>query len=260
MNQDVYQHYGKEEKNFIDQVFGWMQQVENRYVPYLSGFLTPREAMITEQLVATNDDLAVYFDGGYEGAERQRALIIPPYYEPTVADYNLCLLEVKFPVKFGEITHGRILGTLLSTGIDRQRIGDIITDGTYWHLIIDETISEFIKTNVNKIGNVGVHLENINHESLLTSNENWDVITVISSSMRLDALLSKVYNISRQRAKDAVAAGYVKMNFAEMDRGDIEVKLNDIVSLRKYGRFWVKSVDGVTKKDNYRLTVHVLIK
>ncbi|MFK8242300.1 MULTISPECIES: YlmH/Sll1252 family protein [unclassified Facklamia] len=260
MNQDIYQHYGKEEKSFIDQVFGWMQQVENRYVPYLSGFLTPREAMITEQLVATNDDLSVSFNGGYENAERKRALIVPSYYEPSFADYNLCLLEVKFPVKFAEITHGRILGTVLSTGIDRQRIGDIMTDGTYWQLILDDTISEFIKTNVTKIGNVGVHLENIEIDSLLTSNEQWEITTIISSSMRLDALLSKVYNISRQRAKEAVAAGYVKMNFAEMSRGDIEVKLNDIVSLRKYGRFWVKSVDGVTKKDNYRLTVHVLSK
>ncbi|MBR7927192.1 RNA-binding protein [Aerococcaceae bacterium zg-ZUI334] len=260
MNQDIYQHYGKEEKSFIDQVFGWMQQVENRYVPYLSGFLTPREAMITEQLVATNDDLSVSFNGGYEDAERKRALIVPSYYESTFADYNLCLLEVKFPVKFAEITHGRILGTVLSTGIDRQRIGDIMTDGTYWQLILDDTISEFIKTNVTKIGNVGVHLENIEIDSLLISNEQWEIETIISSSMRLDALLSKVYNISRQRAKEAVAAGYVKMNFAEMSRGDIEVKLNDIVSLRKYGRFWVKSVDGVTKKDNYRLTVHVLSK
>lgn len=260
MNQDVYQHYGKEEKGFIDQVFGWMQQVENRYTPHLSGFLTPREAMIVENLVASNDNLSVYFDGGYPDAERKRALIVPPYYEYQQEDFDLTLFNIKFPVKFANISHGKILGTLISTGIERERIGDIITDGESWHCIVDSTIKNYFGTNVKKISNVGVSLEEIDFENILTSAEIWNTITVISSSLRLDALLSKVYNISRQRAKDHVSGGDVKMNFVEMQRGDIEVKLNDIVSLRKFGRFWVQSVDGVTKKDNYRLTVNVLVK
>ena len=83
---------------------------------------------------------------------------------------------------------------------------------------------------------------------------------MISSSLRLDAMLSNVYNFSRQRAKDQINEGNVKMNFMAMTRSDAEVKINDIVSLRKYGRFWIQSIDGVTKKDNYRLTVNVLIK
>lgn len=260
MNQDVYQHYGKEEKAFIDQVYGWMQVVENRYSAYLTGFLTPREAMITQQLVSSNDNLTVFFDGGYEKAERKRALITPPYYELHDEDFKLCLFNVKFPAKFAEISHGKILGTLISAGIERERLGDIITDGEAWHVIVDDTIKQFLMNNVSKIGNVGVHLEELPFLSILTSNESWDTITVITSSLRLDAMLSKVYNFSRQRAKDYVTAGYVKMNFSEMDRGDVEVKLNDIVSLRKFGRFWIQSIDGVTKKDNFRLTVNVLIK
>lgn len=260
MNAEIYQHYAKEEKGFIDQVFGWMQQVENRYIPYLTGFLTPREAMIVNQLVASNDDLNVVFSGAYKNAERQRALIIPPYYEWSEQDFKLAIYNIKFPIKFADITHGRILGTLTSTGINRERIGDIITDNEAWHVILDDSIKNYVQTNVTKIGNVGVHLEEIQAADLLTSSETWEIKTVISSSMRLDALLSKVYNISRQRAKDAIATGDVKMNFVPMERGDIEVRLNDIVSFRKFGRFWVTSVDGITKKENYRLTVHVLIK
>lgn len=260
MNEELYQHYGKEEQSFIDQVFGWMQIVENRYSPYLSNFLTPREALIIKQLVAGNDLLEVYFEGGYENAERERALIVPPYYEFLSSDFNLCLLNLKFPVKFADISHGKILGTLIGSGIDRERIGDIISDGQAWHVIVDDTIKAYLISNVKKIGNVGVQLEEIDLADILESNEAWDTITVISSSLRLDAMVSNVYNISRQRAKDQINAGNVKKNFMQMDRADGEVKINDIVSLRKYGRFWIQSIDGVTKKDNYRLTVNVLVK
>ena len=93
---------------------------------------------------------------------------------------------------------------------------------------------------------------------MLKSNEQWKTETIIASSLRLDTLLSKVYNFSRQRAKTAIQSGLVKINFVEMERPDVIVGVNDIVSLRKFGRFWIESVDGTTKKDNYRLTINIL--
>lgn len=258
MNAEIYQHYRPEEQPFIDQVFGWMQQVENRYTPYLSVFLTPRQAMIVEQLVGSNEELELTMFGGYEGAERTRACLYPPYYEPQQEDYQVAPLKIIFPTKFANISHGKILGTLIGSGIERERIGDIITDGEDWHVLVDENVKDYFKMHVTKIGNVGVRLEDISFGELLTSSESWETITVIASSLRLDTLLSNVYNFSRQRAKDSVSSGLVKVNFVEMERSDIQIGVNDIVSLRKYGRFWIDSIDGVTKKDNYRLTVNVL--
>lgn len=258
MNEEVYQHYRKEEQPFIDQVYGWMQQVENRYSPYLSVFLTPRQAMIVEQLIGDSETILLQLFGGYEGAERKRALLYPAYYEPNHDDYETFALQIIFPAKFANISHGKILGTLIGAGIDRERIGDIITDGDSWHVIVDFGVKEYFKQNVTKIGNVGVRLEDLDFADLLESSETWETRTVIASSLRLDTLLAKVYNFSRQRAKDSVSSGMVKVNFMEMDRSDVTIGENDIVSLRKSGRFWIESIDGTTKKDNYRLTVNVL--
>src|SRR5699024_12066364 len=152
-------------------------------------------------------------------------------------------------------THGRILGTLISTGIERERIGDIITDGPNWHALVDASISDYLKTQVTKIANVGVQLEELSFDDILTSKEQWEVKHVISSSLRLDTLLSKVYNFSRQRAKNSVSQGDVKVNFVPMERPDVEIGINDIISLRKFGRFWINDIEGMTKKDNYRLNV-----
>lgn len=254
----IYQHYRSEEQPFIDLVLGWMQQVENAYAPYLTPFLTPREAMIARQLVATNDDLQIGLDGGYPQAERQRAVIYPLYYQLLDDDFDLAVLNVNYPTKFGELSHGRILGTLMSTGLERDRIGDIITDGSRWHLIVDETMVDYLKQQVNKIANVGVHLQVIDPNEILESSETWQDDRIVVSSLRLDTLLSNVYHFSRQRAKEAVYAGQVKVNFVQVDRPDIFIGVNDIVSLRKYGRFWINEVEGITRKDNYRIHVSIL--
>lgn len=255
----VYQHYRKEEQPFINQVMGWIQQVEDRYAPYLSTFLTPREVMIIKQLIGRVDSLSLKFYGGYENAERKRVLIYPDYYEPTYDDFELSVLNVNFPKKFAQLTHGRILGSLMSTGIERERVGDIITDNEAWHIVIDSSMVEYIIQQVDKIANVGVYLEKIDVDQILESSENWETVTIITSSLRLDTLLSKVYNFSRQRAKNSISSKLVKVNFVEVYRNDIEIGENDIVSLRKFGRFWISSIDGVTKKNNYRLTINKLM-
>ncbi len=258
MNLDIYQHYRKEEEEFIDQVYNWIGRVSSYYAPFTSNFLTPRQALIVKQLVSASDEVHLVLEGGYEGAERKRACIFPAYYEPTAEDFELALLNIIFPAKFAKITHGRVLGTLIGSGIERDRIGDIITDGDSWHIVIDATMSDYLISQVDKIGNVGVRLEEIPLTDILESVEEWETITVIASSLRLDTLLSKVYNFSRQRAKDSVNAGLVKVNFMQMERSDQLIGEQDIVSLRKSGRFWIQSIDGLTKKDNYRLTVNVL--
>lgn len=260
MNESVYQHYRQEERVFIDQVYNWIIQVENYYAPYLSHFLTPRESMIVTQLVGNREDVKLRLFGGYDGAERVRALLFPSYYDVTKADFDFAAINIVFPMKFAQITHGRILGTLISTGLDRSRIGDIITNGVDWHIIVDNTMKHYAITNVTKIANVGVRLEEIALVDLLHPVEEWESKTIISSSLRLDTLVSNVYNFSRQRAKDAVDSGIVKVNFVPMERSDFIVGEQDIVSVRQYGRFSIDEIEGFTKKDHYRLKVKILSK
>lgn len=258
MFSDIYQHYRPEEEPFIDQVYGWLEQVNSSYAPYLSQFLTPRQVTILRQVIAGQDEVRIALDGGYPNCERQRALLFPPYYQVQEGDLDLAFLKVKYPIKFAELTHGQILGSLIGSGIERDRLGDIITDGQEWHVIVDETMALYLWQTIDKIDKVGVRLESIPRSELLVPIEEWEDQTVISSSLRLDSLISKVYNISRQRAKEAVQAGLVKVNFLEMDRVDVLVGLEDIVSMRRFGRFRIRSIDGFTKKENYRLTVQLL--
>ncbi len=260
MNVNVYQHFRKDEHPFIDLVSNWLEQVEDQYAPVLTDFLDPRQAFILETLIRQNGELSFSFYGGYESAERRRAIIYPDYYEPTIDEYDICLFEIVYPTKFGQLSHGKILGTVVSTGVKREYFGDIISDGVRWQIFVKADIASYVALQVQKIGSFSVRLEEKKYVDILMPKDDWTLEKLTVSSLRLDNMISSVYNISRQRSKQLIEAGKVKINWTENKRPDFVLDLLDIVSVRRFGRIQIKEFEGKTKKEKYRLLLGVLRK
>ena len=80
------------------------------------------------------------------------------------------------------------------------------------------------------------------------------------TSLRLDSVISEIYNISRQRSKQLIESGKVKVNWTENTRPDFLLELLDIVSIRGFGRIQIQELEGKTKKEKYRVLFGVLRK
>ena len=248
MNANVYQHFRPEEHPFVDSVGDWLEQVESQYAPYLTNFLDPRQAYILETLIR------------YEHAERCRCMIYPEYYEPQTDDFELVMIEINYPKKFTELSHGKILGTLMNAGIKRDYFGDIISDGDRWQIFLAKESANYIVGQVTKIGRVTVHLEERPYTDIIIPKDSWVEETTTATSMRLDAIISTVYNISRQRSKQLVEASKVKVNWSVNERPDYLLDLLDVVSVRGFGRIQIQGLEGKTKKEKFRLRLGVLRK
>lgn len=103
-------------------------------------------------------------------------------------------------------------------------------------------------------------MEEKKYTDILIPIDNWTIESETVSSMRLDTVVSSVFKISRQRAKQMIESGKVKLNWVELSRPDFEIGLLDIVSVRGYGRLQVQEIEGKTKKDKWRLQLGVLHK
>lgn len=255
MLQNIYQHYRREEYGWIDQVERWLQQVSNEGRVVVTPFLTPRQVFILEQLMGQWTDLHGRAYGVFTSAERLKYVIAPDYIELVDELFECVLVAIDYPEKFIDLRHSMILGALIHTGIDRNRIGDIVTDGKKWQCVIEEKIASYIIQEVQRIGHASVMLKEISHEERLTPLEEWRIVNVVISSMRLDTFLAKLYNISRQKAKEAILANLVQVNYVIVEHPDFEVSVNDLISMRRYGRSRIVSYDGLTKKDNIKVTV-----
>ena len=47
--EQVFQHFRKDEQPFIEQVYGWIRDIEDRYAPKLTDFLDPRQHCLCER-------------------------------------------------------------------------------------------------------------------------------------------------------------------------------------------------------------------
>lgn len=255
----IYQHFRPEEQPFIQQVNDWLSQVEMQYAPVLTPYLDPREQYILETL-SKRAGIHYQFAVVIPEAERKRALIYPDYYEPCTDDFEESLLEVVYASKFMTLNHSQILGSILGTGIKRSTVGDIITDGTTFQVEVTASVADYLCLQVDKIGKNKAQLKAITPDELIepideTSRESTTIV-----SFRLDNVVANVYNIPRQRAKQLVQNGRVKVNFAETTRPDFSLAPFDIVSVRGFGRFYITRIGSKTKKDRYRVDLSVLRK
>lgn len=255
MLENVYQHYRRDEQVWIDQVERWLQQVVNDGRIVVTPFLTPRQVFVLEQLMRQWSDVHGRAYGILTQAERTKYVLAPDYISLEDELFECALLSIHYPEKFIHLKHSMILGALIHTGIDRNRIGDIITDGQRWQCVVDQKIAAYLIQEVNRVHHATVELQQIDAAEQLTPYEEWRTMHIVASSMRLDTFLAKVYNISRQKAKQAIEANQVQVNYMLMDRSDFELSVNDLVSFRRHGRSKIISYDGLTKKENMRVTI-----
>ncbi|WP_239254616.1 RNA-binding protein [Listeria ilorinensis] len=254
----IYQHFREEEFPFIDQMLSLAVQVEDEYAPRLTYFLDPRQCFILETVVGGYANLRVSFFGGSQVTERKRALIYPDYYTPELQDYEITLFHIRYPVKFTTLTHPKILGTLMSLGLKRELFGDIVNSGDEWQLFLAAEMKDFVTGQLDKIGKVHVMLEEVPLDRAILVDLVWEEMGTTVSSMRLDALLSSAHNLSRQKAKQLITAGLVKVNWKTVENPDFECEEEDILSARGYGRIKILARHGKTKKDKIRLEIGFL--
>lgn len=259
MDSAVFQHFRPEERPFIERINDWHNQAMNEYRPILTNFLDPRQIFLIETVLGKMDQEFRYWQaGGYNQAERRRVIFAPGYFTPESKDYQIQLFQIHYPHKFARLSHGRILGTLINSGIDRDQFGDIITDGTNWQFFGVKSLSDYFSNQITKVGPIHVRIEAIPAIETLMPEVDWEDEHLIVTSMRLDAIVSETFHISRQRSKKLIEAKQVQVNWLVVDRPDFQVDLSDMLSVRKYGRILIKDVLGQTRKERIKLAIGTL--
>lgn len=256
---NVLQHFQPEEEIFIEQVRDWQYQVQDQYVPVLTPFLNPREQRILMQIIGNNSECLYQFNGGFECSESKRALLYPAYYIPRLADFELTVIQFNFAKKFHQLSHRHILGTILGMGIERNRLGDIITNGEDWQFVIDKALADFLPLQLTKVGSVPVKLDHITDSShMIVPQNNWLAKEVSISSFRLDSFISEATAASRQKSKNTIESGLVKRNWLPVTKTKQQIEIGDIISVRHFGRIRFDELITETRKGKFRISISIL--
>lgn len=214
-------------------------------------FLTPEEAIILRR-ICQHEYMMVEFSGG--NGERER-VIGGIFSEELYEDFPIEVLKISGNFKFESLNHRDYLGTVLSLGIKREKIGDInvFEDGA--EIYIHSDICSYIGQNISKIKHTGVKTSIIKVSESREKIQKFLDSKVNVASLRLDCIVSALINLSRANAVSFISSGSVKLNHSINYETDYKVKLNDLISIKGYGRFIIEDILGVTKSERLTLLI-----
>lgn len=250
---NIYQHFRPEEREFIDQVINWKEYVEQSYAPKLTDFLDPREQQILATVIGKHPEVKWELFGGAPGTERKRAFLFPEYMEVQSEDFQVKLFRIDYAKKFINIEHRQVLGSLMSLGLKRAKFGDILIDGETVQFFAAAEIADYIGLQLESIGRASIRLTEIPLSEAVAVDEEWNEMNSTVSSLRLDTVMSSLFNLSRQKSQLLIQHGHVKVNWTAIENTAFECGEGDIISARGFGRAKIISIEGKTKKDKYRV-------
>ncbi|MDE5781966.1 MAG: hypothetical protein K2I03_10925, partial [Lachnospiraceae bacterium] len=141
---------------------------------------------------------------------------------------------------------------------DRSTIGDIFIKEKTGYIFCVDRIAEYIAENLEKIKhtNVKCTVEKGNIDAIQP--ELKPVETVVSSE-RIDAIIAKIYGMSRSQGIEYFRQKKVFVNGRVMENNSYVLKENDIVSVRGFGKFIFDGLMKETKKGRMRVRMRVYI-
>ena len=242
-----------ENKEEISRVIDKAEQAIKTWEIVLTDFFSPPILVEVQSIFSKLTEVDVLTWGGYPQAERQRIALSRSDIPLDQSQIELAALDIAGNFLFDPATHRDFLGSILGTGIVRDKVGDIIVLGERGaQAIIVPEMVDFLTTSLTQVRSVSVKTQSIELSELKIRPPKKKEMTTVEASMRLDAIASAGFGMSRSKMADAITAKDVRVNWKEVTQASYNVKSGDLIAVRGKGRLEVGEV-SLTKKQRYRV-------
>ncbi|BAT51233.1 hypothetical protein NOS3756_01560 [Nostoc sp. NIES-3756] len=244
---------GVENRDSVARVIDQAEQAIKTWEVVLTDFLSPPELVEIQRVFSRLTEVQLVAWGGYPQAERQRLAIARAELPLDQSQVSLTVLEIAGNFLFDSATHRDFLGAMLGTGIVREKTGDIIVLGERGaQAIVVPELTEFLELHLKQVRSVPVKTQAIELTELKVREPKKKELTTVEASLRLDAIASAGFGMSRNKMVDLIDTGDVRVNWKEVTQASSQVKSGDLIAIRGKGRLEVGDI-AVTKKDRYRV-------
>lgn len=246
-----------------------IQQLKNRFrdlaeksytqgIYTFTGFLGLSEQEIFWQQEREIRHAGYALGGGCQDAER----VVVRFGSETELGYQVpfpivCIHISPLQQKFAdELSHRDFLGALMNLGIERGTLGDIKVGNREAYLFCLDTIADFVCENLTKIRHTHVRCT-VAEDFADVPQEEPERVSIHVQSLRVDAVLSKVYNISREKSLELFRVGRVYVNGRLCENNSRPLKAGETVNARGFGKFTLNGEPRETRKGKLAVEAEV---
>jgi len=223
--------------------------------PLWTGFLAADLREELEQRLGALSELSLSSDGGWPDAER-RCLLLRRVEVEASAAAALQGLVVSGNFLFDPAQPEEIREGLLAAGAAAAELGDIWLRGDRGaQVVLSATAAQRLNGGTGQVRTVPVQLEAVPLEQL-----QWPAsraprqLSSVEASLRLDAVASAGFGLSRSRMAELIRGGAVRINWQPVLSPSRELACGDRVRLEGRGELEVLEIQA-TKRDRWRLVM-----
>ncbi|MFB2971470.1 photosystem II S4 domain protein [Aerosakkonema sp. BLCC-F183] len=244
---------GIENRDSAARVIDLAEQAIKTWEIVFTDFLSPPELAEIKQMFDRLTEVHLLAWGGYPQAERQRVAIARSELPLDPSGVELAALEIAGNFLFDPASHRDFLGAMLGCGIVRDKTGDIIVLGERGaQVIVVPEMVAYLAEHLTQVRSVPVKTQGIELSALKIKEPKKKELTTVEASLRLDAIASAGFGMSRSKMVDLIDGGDVRVNWKEVNSASYQVKSGDLIAVSGKGRLQVGEV-ATTKKDRYRV-------
>lgn len=270
-----------EEKLLIAQAEDLIHRCCIQDIPVCSGFLDARQqSLLRRQFGTKHGDVTIVYYGGYEDADRVVMACLPFYLSEfsdlsgsaasddhgspagrmTYFDDVLTVIRAHVPERSAagrsgrSLAHSDYLGALMGLGIDRSVIGDILVRDDGADIIVRRDMADYLLQNLTSAGKAHISPEELPLAELRVPDKCVTLFSDTVASMRLDAVLSSAFRISRGKAAGAIRQSLVFVDHLQATRPDMNVREGAELVIRHMGKVRLAEIGKRTRKDRIRIT------
>ena len=243
----------QDDKLTADRVLELVRAAESKYISKFTFFLDEHQRTLSEKVLASVCFKDYMFFGGYEGASRTVLGTAAPYTELGKADFPISAFTFTYRPA-DRLTHRDFLGCLMSLGIERSTVGDILVTEGKTALFVSRSVSVPV-SGITKVGRVGVKVSEGYDESVIPVQEFVPTEGTVSS-LRLDCVLSLALRISREKAAALIRKSGAEVNYTGVFSCDARLEQGDVFSVRGFGKFRVEEIGAQTAKGRFRIKIN----
>ena len=198
--------------------------------------------------------------GGAEGAERVMIRFGSEEDIGYSVPFPISILKAEpLSQKYADkLTHRDFLGAILNLGIERDVLGDIVIIDNVGYIFAKEDIAGYIADSLTRVKHTDVKVEITDKlpEGQLYRTEKR---TVQVSGERLDAVIAKVFSLSRDDAQTLFKKRLVFADGRQIDSPSYTPKENEKISVRGQGRFIYLGCQSYSKKGKMNTLVELYV-
>ena len=224
--------------------------------PVWTEFLDAELREEAESRLGALSELSVLGWGGHPGAERQRLLLQRMETARPLVEHPEVLggLEVGGNFLFDPATPMDVEAGLLAVDAPRGSLGDLWLRGDRGgQVIVTRDLAERLDGCSAQVRSVPVELEARPLEELQFPQQRVPrSLRTVEASLRLDAVASAGFGLSRQRMADRIREGRVRVNWQTTTRPSRDLAVGDRIRLEGRGELRIEAVHP-TKRGRLRI-------